>query len=256
MKVDEQESTRLIILSPQTSEEKIREAIREKIKKGTDAEAYEEELDQNLERQLLQQRILAIKRENIGEIKIGNPKLIEERFLKTGTKLKPRHARDIGHVMSLIKVLALLNLWFRAKDGSTITANERDIEQGFKVWEQISQSQDLGLPPYVYNMYNDVVLPAYRDKNKDGSESLGDIAHKGVTRQEIMKKHVEVYGRALPEWKLRQEILPMMENAGLVKQELDEDDRRNKLVYPMLGLTISPKQDQKEDDNWDAELES
>jgi hypothetical protein len=53
----------------------------------------------------------------------------------------------------------------------------------------------------------------------------------GLTRQEIIKKFFDVYGRPLPDWQLRQEILPALESAGLVYEDIDPDYRRRKLVY-------------------------
>ena len=56
LKIDEQEATRFLLLSPETNQEKIREAIHEKIKKETDANAYQEWLDSNPERKILKKK--------------------------------------------------------------------------------------------------------------------------------------------------------------------------------------------------------
>jgi len=47
-----------------------------------------------------------------------------------------------------------------------------------------------------------------------------------------MKKHFEVYGRFLPDWQLRQWIVPMLETSGLITQEADQLDKRKILIYP------------------------
>jgi len=240
LKIDEQEATRFLLLSPETNQEKIREAIYERIKKETDPEAYHQWLNDNPERQLLKKRIRAIKQENIKEVKIGSPERIEKRFFRDNKMLKPRHSRDIGRLISLIKSLALLNLWFRDKDGSTIVANEDDIEEAFKIWETISESQELNLPPYIYQLYQEVILPAWNKKNKTRAEGFEEITGElGLTRQDIIKKHYEVYGRFIPDWQLRQQILPMLETAGLITQERDPNDKRKMLIYPTTPLTIS-----------------
>ena len=220
LRLDEQEATRFLLLSPEISYEKIREAIYEKIKKEADSKSYRDITENDLERKLLKERILAIREANIQEIKIPNSKLVETEFFKNIKQPKPRHQRDIARIMSLIKVLALLNLWFREKDGEAIIANDEDIKEAFKIWENISESQELNLPPYVLNLYKDVILGAY--------ESL----HRGLSRQEIMKKHFEVYGRFLPDWQLRQWIIPMLETSGLITQEADSLDKRKVLIYP------------------------
>ena len=243
LRIDEQEATRFLLLSPETNQEKIREAIQEKIKKETDADNYQEWLDSNPERKLLKERIQAVKQENIKEIKIGSPKKIEQRFLNKNKMLKPRHSRDIGRLISLIKSFALLNLWFRKKDGSVIIANDDDIEEAFKIWDAISESQELNLPPYTYHLYHEVILSAWNDKNKDRSKKFKEITGElGLSRQDIIQKHYRVYGRFIADWQLRQQIIPMLETAGLIIQEDDPNDKRKKLIYPTASLAISKKE--------------
>jgi len=171
--------------------------------------------------------------ENIGEIKIANPEKIRERFLGANKMLKPRHQRDIKRLLSLIKSFALLNLWWRERSGLTITANDDDIEQAFKIWDEIATSQELNLPPYIYNLYQEVILKMWQDKNANRNEDFAGIAGAlGLSRQEILQKHYEVYGRMLDTNQLRQQILPMLETAGLITQEADQSDKRKILVYP------------------------
>ncbi|OGM61520.1 hypothetical protein A2961_04195 [Candidatus Woesebacteria bacterium RIFCSPLOWO2_01_FULL_39_21] len=220
LRLDEQEATRFLLLSPEISYEKIREAIYEKIKKEVDSKNYKDITERDPDRRLLKERIQAIKEANVKEIKIGSPDLIQELFFKNIKQPKPRHQRDIARVISLIKVLALLNLWFRETDGEAIIANDEDIKEAFKIWGAISESQELNLPPYVLNLYKDVILEAY------------SAVKGGLNRQEIMKKHFEVYGRFLPDWQLRQWIIPTLETSGLITQEPDELDRRKILIYP------------------------
>lgn len=247
LKIDEQEATRFLLLSPETNQEKIREAIHEKIKKETDADTYQRWLDDNPERKLLKERIQAIKQENIKEIKIGSPEKIEERFLKKNKMLKPRHSRDIGRLISLIKSFALLNLWFREKDGSVIIASDNDIEEAFKIWDTISESQELGLSPYVYELYHKVILSAWNEKNENRTEGFKEITGElGLTRQDIIQKHYQVYGRFIADWQLRQQIIPMLETAGLIMQEQDPNDKRKMLIYPTPALTISREQNNNE----------
>lgn len=242
LNLDEQEATRFLLLSPEVNQEKIREAIFEKVKKESNNALYKYELESNPVRQVLKDRILAIKQELIREIKIGNSELIREMFLKRIKNLKPRHQRDIGRVISLVKVFALLNLWFRERNGMIITANEDDIQEAFKVWDAISESQELGLPPFVYNLYKDVVVTAYKDKNGE-PEGIVKI---GLARQDIMQKHYEVYGRFLPTWQLKDQIVPLLEASGLITQEQDPADKRKTLIYPTTLLSISQTENNKE----------
>ncbi len=240
LRIDEQEATRFLLLSPEINQEKLREGILEAIKKEADNESYKGWLEENPERKLLKERIRAIKQENIGEIKIGNPEKIKEWFLGENKMLKPRHQRDIKRLLSLIKSLALLNVWWRERNGSTITANDKDIEEAFRVWGEIATSQELNLPPYIYNLYQEVILKAWRDKNANHDESITELVGAlGLSRQEILQKHYDVYGRMLDTNQLRQQILPMLETAGLITQEPDQSDKRKILVYPTVPLTNS-----------------
>lgn len=221
LRLDEQETTRFLLLSPEVNQEKIRQAIYEKLLKETNYEAYKLALDNNSQRQALKERIKAIKEEQISEIIIGSPQKIQEAFLEKNRVLKPRHARDIGRLISLVKAFALLNLWHRDKVDLSIIANDEDIKQALELWDSISQSQEFNLPPYIYNLYLEIILPAFTDNTA------------GLTRKVIIRKHYEIYERPLPDWQLRREILPMLEMAGLIIQESDPDDKRKMLIYPI-----------------------
>jgi DNA primase len=231
LRIDEQETTRFLLLSPEVNQEKIRQGILESIRKEADADSYKDWLDENPERKMLKERIRAIKLENIGQIKIENYKDLIEKFFNNNKVLKPRHQRDIKRLASIIKSLALINLWWRERNEDTITANTEDVEQAFKIWGAISESQDLNLPPYIYSLYQKVILKAWEEKNSQ--QGLPVI---GLSRQEILQKHFEVYGRMLDTNQLRQQILPMLETTGLIIQEQDQKDKRKILIYPTTQI--------------------
>lgn len=241
--IDEQEATRFLLLSPETTHEKLQEAIKEKIKKEADRATYTRNTDTNPERILLKKRIVAIKQEHIDSINLSNPDLVEKLFFERARKIKPRHQRDIGRLISLVKVFALLNIWYRDRVGNAIIANETDVDEAFKAWDIISESQELNLPPYVYDLYRDVIIDAFNKKN---SEVSGGVKT-GLTRQEIFQKHYGVYGRFLPEWQLKQ-IISMLETAGLITQEQNTLDKRQTLIYPTTDFYISRKQNNSEMD--------
>ncbi len=243
LRADEQETTRFILLSPQTDREKIRAAIYEKILKETNRESYASALDNDPKRKLLKERIRAIRQEHIMDIKIGAPKKLEDAFFGKNRTLKPRHQRDIGRIISLTKGFALLNVWFRERNGSSIVANDEDIAAAFKVWDAISESQELNIPPYVHEIYKDVIVPAWIEKNQGSDVFFGEGGGLGLTRREIAQKHLQVKGRVLADWFSRTQILPLLENAGLIVQEPDPaGDRRKMLVYPTAAATISALQ--------------
>ncbi len=262
LKLDEQEATRFLLLSPETNQDKIRAAINQLIKKEADNNAFKFWLNQAPERNLLKERIRAIKLEKIKEIQIGSPEKIKHAFFTKDRKLKPRHQRDISRIISFIKIFALVNLWFRERSGSTIVANDADIVEAFKIWDSIAESQELNLPPFIYQIFQEIVLPVWHEKAKIYSESHGGDAEAdssgqiGLTRQEIQKKHFQVHAGALPDWLLRQQILPMLENAGLITQIPDPKDKRRMLVTPTTPLTISPDPDQNNSESHGGVLDS
>ena len=249
LKLDEQEATRFLLLSPETSQEKIREGIELKIKKEADLQAYKNWLDGDPRRQLLKQRIEAIKQAEIQDIKLECPDKIAKEFFKERLILKPKHQRDIGRIISIAKCFAILNLWWRKREGTTIIANEEDIMEAFKVWDRIAESQELNIPPYLYNLYYEIILPAWREKNAGIPESIEDAkTTTPLSRKDIMKKHLEVYGRIINDWFLRQAVLPVLENAGLISQEPDADDKRRMLIYPVVGISQFSKEQYSESD--------
>ena len=220
LNIDEQEGTRFILLSPETSQGKIKDAIQEKIKKDSDNESYNQWLDDDPSRALLKERIRAIRDENIGEVKIIHTNLIEKQFFRGKKVLKPRHQRDIGRFISLVKSFALLNVWFRERKGNAIIASENDINEACSLWNKISESQEHNLPPFVYDIFKEVILPAFHD------ESVG------LTRNKIKSKYFNVHGRPLDDWRLRQQVIPMLESAGLIYEDQDLKDKRKMLIFP------------------------
>lgn len=233
LKLDDQEATRFLILSPEINQEKIREGIGLKIKKEADLQVYKNWLDSDPRRYLLKQRIEAIKEAKIKDIKLENPEMIEKEFFKKRPMLKPKHQRDIGRVIGFAKCIALLNLWWRQKDGTTIVADEKDIKEAFKIWEKISECQELNLPPYLYAFYNEIILIAWKEKNPVIVNGLSPVL---LNRKDILKKHLEVYSRVLSIHFLRLQMLPSLESAGLISQEKNPDDQREKLILPLVGL--------------------
>jgi hypothetical protein len=221
LRIDEQEATRFLLLSPEMSQEKIREGILNAINRGVDNEKYKNWLGDNPERALLLERIKAIKTENIGEIKIENKEYIKELFFEKRKINKPRDQRDIKWLMAIIKSFALLNMWWRKKEGTTIIANKEDIDSAFRVWSSISISQELNIPPYVHNLYQEIFIPLWREKGGEG-----------ISRQEVSQKHYQIKGQFLNEHNLRKHIIPMLESAGLIRQETSELDKRKTLIYP------------------------
>lgn len=228
LQIDEQESTRFILLSPEMSQEKIRAAIHQRVLKETDLPAFRAQLDGNPERQALKRRVIAIKQAGVRDVRITNSTLIEELYLSTRQILKSRHQRDIGRVIAITKTLALLNVFFRQRDGDVAIATDEDIARAITLWESIAESQEHNIAPYIFSIYRDVIAPAYEEKNT----GLFETERRGLNRKEILKKYHQLNDTLLSETKLRQDILPPLETAGLITSEKDDKDGRVWLYTP------------------------
>lgn len=239
LKMNEQEATRSFLLSPETTQEKLRESIELKIKKESNTGEYFEWIASDKRRYYLKERIEQIKKENIKYIVIDSEK-IKKLFFENHSKLKPRHQRDISRLIAIIKSLALFNLWYRKREQGNLYASDKDIADGFNIWKEIAVSQDLGIPPYIFKLYEEVIKPLF------------SIEGLGVKRKDIVTKHYEVYGRPLAEWLLRQEILPSLESVGLIYQEPNPDNRREFLVYSSVepqGYSLYSTNVEQDNDN-------
>ncbi len=229
---DEQEATRFLMLSPETTQGKLHEGILSTIERGSDREAYRIALDADPDRRLLQQRVIAIKSAKISDVIIRAPekKLITGLFLADGKMLKPRHQRDVPRFMNIMKAFALLNFMFRERKGSRIVANAADFEETKALWVQVNESQEYNLSPYFMQLYKELIVVTYNKAN----EGKNALDWEGITKKDILKAHHITYQRPISDAKLRQEILPALETAGLIEVEKDKEDKRIQRITPLL----------------------
>lgn len=204
--LDLQESTRFFVLSPDIEEDKIKEAILLLAKRKGNRELFNQQLSQNDKRIWLQQRVRDIKSEGIQDVIIDNPTKIAEDFMKKKEHLQPRHMRDFGRLLTLIKYWAILNCWTRkseqGKTGKILYANQTDIEVGFILYDTICEANEMGISPEVYRIYKQIIEPV-----DDGI---------GLTKQQICSAFLNVYHRPLGNRRLEKEILPNLLACGLI----------------------------------------
>ena len=235
LRMDEQEATRFLLLSPEINQHKLEAGISEALTKLADEDKYWDHTELNVPRCQLRGRINSIKEECIEKINIeeADADYIKDRFFSAYPIHKPRHQRDVKRLIALAKAFALLNLWHRKRFASSIYVAREDIEAAFDIWDRISITQELNIPPYVYDLYKSVILEVYKNKGgHEGSEFLGHSL--GITRQDILNQHYKTYGRHLDALALRQQILPALTQAGLIYEEQNPSDKRSKLIYPQL----------------------
>lgn len=238
LKLDEQEATRAILLSPEVTYEKLQDSVHLQALKTADHANYADRVESNQRRQQLKDRIVAIREEWINDVIIPNPEVIEKRFNEIIGTIKPRSMRDMAHLMGLIKAITLLNVWYRGK-GNQVVASQVDIDQAFQLWRYFVKSLQYGVAPSLLRFYEDFILMAYYNKlSKDTPEvreMLEAVGPVGVSRQELSRYHLEITNETLNDDYLRRQMLPQLENSGLIIQAKPSyGDQRSMHIYPQV----------------------
>ena len=223
--LNEQEKTRLLLLSPEKSQEKLLAALMLKLLKESDREAFNRYMESEPSRVFLRARVECIKAAGIKNIII--PENLRSQILKQFTEkrrwLQPRHLRDISRLLALIKAHGLLNYAHRPRSNDTLTVNVEDVEAGLKLYEAVSEPNELGVSPEQYEVY--------KAMQQDGAE--------GYNIREFQKLYFKYfykpvgYGKA---WK----ILNNLSSAGLLTEGVDETDKRQKKYFLFRVRVDSP----------------
>ena len=86
------------------------------------------------------ERIVEIKNIGINEIKLESEEIIRNLFMKGKDILKPRHQRDVKRFISLVKAHALLNIFNRKVEGTTLYATDKDANSIYPIWQRLAKS--------------------------------------------------------------------------------------------------------------------
>lgn len=221
-KLDDQEQTRCLMLSPEVSNEKISAALELASERLANLEAYGAKLAISPARQSLMRRIRYIKSLNIKSVIVENPQEVLERFKKliASKTMQPRAQRDIAHVYSLIKAAAMLNAKNRINDNGDVIVKPEDIDAGFRLWGIIDKTQTLGIPPAVYEFYANFILPTYNNFKSSGEvRVVKDEIVDGVTYQEILAYYYNQTGSTYNGDAFRKNIIPPLISANLIQIE-------------------------------------
>jgi hypothetical protein len=233
--MEDQERTRLLSLSPDVSQDKIRDGILLKIEKESNRKAFNELMENDPKRVWLADRVDAIATADVKFVVIPEEMraFIADRFFEIHKSLIPRHQRDITRLLALIKAHALLNMWHRQRLNESVIVNEDDILEGFNLYLKVSKANELGLPPEVYNIFV---------KIKD------EIPETGYTRKELQALYYQTFNRTIGTKRL-DEILVLLQSVGLLTEEPDPNDKRQKrfLPPPQGVFNFAVENDEKED---------
>ena len=243
LSLDEQESTRAIMLSPEMTATKIEQAKQNIAALKADSKAYYKQINEDEERKALKRRVAAIRDMHVDDIKLRNVDSILDQFNALAGKQQARHTRDFTHLLDLIKSVALLNIWHRKEDDGYF-ANDGDVKEALSLWKDIAETQDSALIPYIKCFYYDIVLPAQRQKiQKEKTLQRMSLTSprkqhidESLSRQEINAFYRIRNGHAISDYKLRCNILPALESAGYIEMVPNEKDKRQRLVVPIKGI--------------------
>lgn len=236
----EQEKTRLLLLSPEISQEKLRESILLKIERESDREGFLQRMLEDPDRRLLAMRVWSLKRAKIKNVKIpeGLRKKIYDRFLEEHNYLIARHQRDISRLLAIIKGHALLNFMHRQKETSgentSIIVNQEDVEEGFRLYQAVSEANELGLSPELFNIYK-VMKPYFGQKKEvevDYGKDTKIVTVEGITVRDFQSIYAKTFHKAIGYEESRR-ILKTLASVGLITEEPDQIDRR-KIRYTLL----------------------
>ena len=235
-RLDEQEATRALLLSPEISSEKLEESVRMTNERTANREAYDKRVDTNEDRQKLMRRVQYIKRLNINSVIIPEEKSEEvlARFRKNYAKLVPSANRAIEHLNSLVKAVAMLNAKHRMDENKNVIVKDEDVEAAFTLWDGISKTQSLGVPPSVYNFYMDFIVPAYKNK-MDSITDHNALHDDGITIDELMSYHFNVAGATPNQNTLQKVIIPTLGAAGLISKTRSIANGRYYVIKPKIG---------------------
>ena len=228
--IDEQEQTRCIILSPDSTRNKVLAGIDAYIDKSCHSDAFNVKLQNNEDRRLLIERVLYIKSLEVGSIDIDDSDYLKQRFIDAlENNFAPSAMRGIHKFTALAKAMALINAPFRTDDAGKIVVMNKDVDEVLRLWKTISGSMVYGLSPQLFSFYKDAVLPAWFNKKKNNPQS------KGVTLKEIRAEYYKQMGGFPDTENVRKQWIPTLEMADFIQCEKNfEGDRREKLIIPQV----------------------
>lgn len=232
-RLNEQEVTRCLLLSPEVSDEKLEAGVELTGERVANPEAYKLKVEANEARQRLKQRVKYIKSLHVNSVIIRDASKVRMKFREVNPRLAPRSQRDIVHLSSLIKAVAMLNAPLRMDASGNIIANDSDIEAGLSLWKAISKTQMIGVPPATYDFYEKFIIPAY-EKSQETRKNEPLPHDDGVTHDEIIQYYYEKMGTSFSRDTLRKQIIPTLQTAGVISLEKSQIDGRKWLIKPQI----------------------
>jgi hypothetical protein len=237
LRLDEQEATRAILLSPETTQEKLTASIHFSALRNSGDTEFLDSLENDPDILKLKKRIEDIRLTEVDDVYIPNLGALEKRFTDMVGKAKPRHSRDIDHLLKLIKAITIFNVWHR-RDGDKVIATQSDIDQALELWKPIVDSQDQNIPPMLLDFYRKVIVPAFNEKLATPEYKYAmENGAIGLNREELCVASQQKLGQTLNWEYYRHDMQPQLEASSLIDVRKPETgDRRSYHVFPLLKL--------------------
>lgn len=222
--LEDQERTRLFILSPEMSQDKLKASLELLAERLSNRLEFAHNRSKDEKRLLLKARVEAIKTAGVREIIIrpDDQKYIIDKFLEEHPYLAPRLQRDLPRLIAIIKSHALFNYFTRDRRDDKVWATRLDVEEGYKLYKEVGESNELGIPPQVYNLWNEKLKPVLETGT-------------GLSRKELARIYFEYYKTRIGK-KQQKRMVDLLCEVGLVVEQPDPKDRRFMNIYtPQQG---------------------
>ena len=236
--MQDQELTRLLVLSPEVTSDKILESITYGIETRGNTKAHKKFLSENPGIARLVGRVSSIKQARINNVIIP-PELqnvIDTRFKEKRIKhLAPRFMRDIHRLIGLINAWTLFNHYRRERVDGDLIATEEDVLMGFQLYADVGEANEFGLSPEVYDIYKKLEPYLAEVNVQDPTRFYSNVDIQGKTRRDIQEWFRQSYGRPIGRERIAQ-ILSSLEKSGLVSEEKNGGKYWYRLVSPVGGV--------------------
>jgi hypothetical protein len=201
--VDQQERTRLLFLSPETSKEKNREVLGFLADKASGAKTPPPELE------ILRKRVRIVRNSGVREVRVEGL-AVRAAFEPYETEA-PSDARFFQILLRLVRAFALLNVLNRKRDESgALIAEPVDLEYALTIFSRIAESHRLGVTPLALRL-----LEAVKPALQGGAQ---------LRRNELSRAFAKAHF-PIDEGVLR-DLLRQLVEAGLLEETTDPVDHR------------------------------